>query len=161
MRKGYIRVDRSPKRRFVRFEIPKLEREPSSIGLSEPRKLELNCISLPGSPKGRIEGEVVHLGYGLPEDFKNEELERKIVVTRSDVPTHEDRWIHRRDKYFRAYKHGAGSFVFQSHVEGCLPPTGSVGGGTDIVGPLPAVGVSKEIGERLRGTMIGEKLELA
>jgi len=41
-------------------------------------------------------------------------------------------------------------FVFQNHVEGCLPPTGSVGGGTDVVGPLPAIGVSKEVGEQLR-----------
>jgi Zn-dependent M28 family amino/carboxypeptidase len=86
----------------------------------------LDAIALPGSPAASVSGRLVHLGYGLPEDFADADLEGAVVVARSDVPEY--------------------------HVEGCLPPTGSVGGGDDVVGPLPAVGVSKEVGERLRRT---------
>jgi Zn-dependent M28 family amino/carboxypeptidase len=132
------------------FGIPCWERGSSSITITEPSQVDLGSISLPGSPSGNVEGAIVHLGYGLPEDFGNADLEGKIVVVRSDIPDHAERWMHRREKYFRAYQHGASVFAFQNHVEGCLPPTGSVGGGTDVVGPLPAIGVSKEVGEQLR-----------
>jgi Zn-dependent M28 family amino/carboxypeptidase len=132
------------------FEIPRWERGSSSVTVTEPSAVPLESISLPGSPSGNVEGEIVHLGYGLPEDFEKADLDGKIVVARSDIPDFAERWMHRREKYFRAYQHGAAAFVFQNHVEGCLPPTGSVGGGTDVIGPLPAIGVSKEVGERLR-----------
>ena len=132
------------------FEMPHWERGSSAIELTKPRDIELDSIALPGSPSGTIESEIVHLGYGLPADFENADLEGKVAVARSDVPEHADRWMHRREKYFRAHQHGASAFIFQNHVEGCLPPTGSVGGSTDVVGPIPAVGVSKEVGERLR-----------
>ena len=131
------------------FDLPHWQRGSSSISLTEPRDVDLECISLPGSPAGTAEGELVHLGYGLPEDFKSADLEGKVAIARSDVPAHVERWMHRREKYFRAHQHGASAFVFQNHVEGCLPPTGSVGGGTDVEGPIPAVGVSKEVGSRL------------
>jgi len=131
------------------FDMPRWERGSASVALSEPRDLDMECIALPGSPGETVEGELVHLGYGLPEDFEDADLGGKIAVARSDVPAHADRWMHRREKYFRAHQGGAAAFVFQNHVEGWLPATGSVGGGTDVVGPLPAVGVSKEVGERL------------
>lgn len=134
---------------FQEFEMPHWERDAASLLLSAPRERSLDCISLPGSPPGTIEDEIVHLGYGLPEDFDSVDLDGKIAVARSDVPDHADRWMHRREKYFRAHENGASAFVFQNHVEGCLPPTGSVGGGTDVIGPIPAVGVSKEVGEQL------------
>ncbi|MFB6154994.1 MAG: M28 family peptidase [Haloferacaceae archaeon] len=132
------------------FDLPKWERGSSSVRLAGDREESLDCIALPGSPAATVEGEVVHLGYGLPEDFERADLDGTVVVARSDVPEYHDRWLHRREKYFRAVEGGAAAFVFQNHVEGCLPPTGSVGGGTDVVGPLPAVGVSKEVGEELR-----------
>lgn len=131
------------------FYLPKWERETATIELTAPIDQIFDSIALPGSPSGSVEAEFVHLGYGLPEDFKDADLEGKVVVTRSDVPGYHDRWMHRREKYFRAVEHGAGAFLFQNHVEGQLPPTGSVGGGTDVVGPIPAGGVSYEVGERL------------
>jgi Zn-dependent M28 family amino/carboxypeptidase len=66
----------------------------------------------------------------------------------SATPETEDRWIHRAEKYYAAANHGAAGFVFRNHVEGCLPPTGSIGR-EDGPGPIPAVGVSKEVGDRL------------
>jgi Zn-dependent M28 family amino/carboxypeptidase len=138
------------------FDLTKWERGSARIGLTGDRTGDLDCIALPGSPPATVEGEVVHLGYGLPGDFERADVEGKVVVARSDVPEYHDRWLHRREKYFRAAEGGAAAFVFQNHVEGCLPPTGSVGGGTDVVGPLPAVGVSKEVGEELRRYAEGE-----
>lgn len=134
---------------FQEFDLQGWEREGASLDLSEPAETSLECIALPGSPGGRIDGELVHLGYGLPSDFEDRDCSGAIVVARSDVPDYHDRWIHRREKYFRACEAGAAAFLFQNHVEGQLQPTGSVGGGTDVVGPIPAAGVSKEAGERI------------
>jgi len=130
------------------FEIPRWERGSSRFSIDVPRERTFDVISLPGSPAGEAAGEVVHLGYGLPGDFERADLEGTIVVARSDAPSHH-RWMHRREKYFRAYEAGAVAFVYQNHVPGCLPPTGSLGGGTDVMGPLPAIGISAEEGERL------------
>jgi Zn-dependent M28 family amino/carboxypeptidase len=139
---------------FRPFDLTKWERGDAAVSVDGET---FDCISLPGSPAvAGARGELVHLGYGLPEDFDEADLEGKVVVARSDVPDHHDRWMHRREKYFRAADGGAAAFLFQNHVEGCLPPTGSVGGGTDVVGPLPAVGVSKEVGEQLRRLADGE-----
>jgi Zn-dependent M28 family amino/carboxypeptidase len=52
------------------------------------------------------------------------------------------------EKYASAAEHGAVGFVFRNHVPGNLPPTGEVGY-HDRPGPIPAVGVSKELGARL------------
>ena len=112
-------------------------------------------IALPRSPPGEVAGELVDVGYGLPEDF-DRDLEGAVVMAASDVPEWYDRYIHRREKYYYAVEAGAAAFVYRNHVEGCLPPTGSVGGweddadgGRPTIGEIPAVGVSKEVGSRL------------
>ncbi|MWV63262.1 M28 family peptidase [Halorubrum sp. JWXQ-INN 858] len=143
------------------FDIPKWERGDAGLSLSAPTDRSFDAIALPGSPAGEASGEIVHLGYGLVDDFEGADLEGKIVVARSDVPKHHDRWMHRREKYYRAYEGGAEAFVFQNHVPGCLPPTGSLGGSDEVMGPLPAIGVSKEAGERIamyagEGTVTGD-----
>ncbi|SFR47568.1 M28 family peptidase [Halogeometricum limi] len=107
-----------------------------------------DCIALPRSPADTAAGELVDLGYGLPEDFA-EDLSGKVVMVSSTVPDHYERFIHRREKYYHAVEAGAEAFVFANHVEGCLPPTGSVGTEASPVGDVPAVGVSKEVGARL------------
>ncbi|WP_129114973.1 M28 family peptidase [Halegenticoccus tardaugens] len=107
-----------------------------------------DCVALPRSPSGAVAGELVDLGYGLPDDFEAD-VEGKVVVVSSTVPDHYDRFIHRREKYYYAVENGAAAFVFSNHVEGCLPPTGSVGTTESPIGEIPAVGVSKELGARL------------
>jgi Zn-dependent M28 family amino/carboxypeptidase len=134
---------------FHEFEMTKWERGNAGVQTSTPTDREFDCIALPGSPAGEVEAEIIHLEYGLPKDFENADLDGKIVVARSDVPEHHDRWMHRREKYFLAYEGGAEGFIYQNHIPGCLPPTGSLGGSMDVMGPIPAVGISKEIGERL------------
>jgi len=154
-RRGHERVRRAFETAGVRdvelqeFDLTKWERDDARVELTEPTERTFDPIALPGSPSGTVEAEFVHLGYGLPADFEDADLEGTVVVTRSDVPDYHDRWMHRREKYFRAVDAGAAAFLFQNHVEGQLPPTGSVGGGTDVVGPIPAAGVSYEAGERL------------
>lgn len=104
-------------------------------------------IGLPGTPAGDVESDLVDLGYGLPEEI-GPEVDGKIVLVRSDTPETYDRWIHRMEKYASAAESGAAGFVFRNHVDGCLPPTGEVGY-HNRPGPIPAVGVSKEVGARL------------
>jgi Zn-dependent M28 family amino/carboxypeptidase len=110
---------------------------------------EEDCIALPRSPSGDVTGEFVDLGYGLPRDFEDADLTGKVVMVASDVPDWYDRYLHRREKYYHAVEAGAAAFVYRNHVEGCLPPTGSVGTSEDPLGEIPAVGVSKEVGSRL------------
>lgn len=105
-------------------------------------------IALPRSPAERVSGELVDLGYGLPADF-DVDLDGSIVVVSSTVPEWYDRFIHRREKYYRAVEAGAAGFIFKNHIEGSLAPTGSVGTPNEPIGAIPAVGVSREVGERL------------
>ena len=131
--------------RLEEFPIQGWERGDSEIRAKDTSQ---SCIALPRSPSAEASGELVDLGYGLPEDFERD-IEGKIVMTRSDVPDHFDRYIHRREKYYYAVSGGAAAFIYRNHVEGCLPPTGSVGTEEDPIGDIPAVGVSSEVGARL------------
>lgn len=116
------------------------------------------AIALPRSPSGQAAGEFVDLGHGLPKDFADADLEGKVVMAASNVPDWYDRFLHRREKYYHAVEAGAAGFLFRNHVEGCLPPTGSVGTAADPIGDIPALGVSKEVGERLSRRFEGEHL---
>ena len=133
------------------FSIPGWWRESSSLTLSAPveRAFEADhdVIALPGSPAGSVEGELVDVGYGTGREFEEADVEGKVVMVRSDVPS-DHRWVHRMEKYASAFEGGAVGFVFANHVEGALPPTGEVGYHRRP-GPIPAVGVSKELGSRL------------
>ncbi|WP_115864842.1 M28 family peptidase [Halorussus litoreus] len=134
------------------FEIPGWWRGSSSLTLDDPHAREYEgdheVIALPGIPAGVAAGEVVDVGYGTPEEFEAADLDGKIAMASSETPDDHDRWLHRMEKYVAAAEAGAEGFVFRNHVEGCLPPTGEVGY-HNRPGPIPAVGVSKEVGARL------------
>ena len=115
----------------------------------------LPSIALPRSPAATAEGRLVDLDHGLPADF-DRDLSGAVVLVSSTVPDHVDRFIHRREKYYRAVDAGAAGFVFANHVPGQLPPTGSVGTDDAPIGEIPAVGVSKEVGARLARRFEGE-----
>ncbi|WP_222919739.1 M28 family metallopeptidase [Natrinema sp. SYSU A 869] len=132
--------------RLESFEIQGWTREDSAITAGDTTQ---DCIALPRSPDDRVVAPLIDLGYGLPDDFEETDIENAVVMVRSDVPTYYDRYIHRREKYHHAVEHGAVGFVYRNHVEGCLPPTGSVGWNDEPIGPIPAVGVSSEVGARL------------
>ncbi|WP_435069867.1 M28 family peptidase [Haloplanus sp. C73] len=122
---------------------------------------DAECIALPRSPAGSVEGRLVDCGDGLPEDFEDADLEGAIALVSSSVPDHYDRFIHRREKYYRALDAGADGFIFHNHVPGCLAPTGSVGSEEAPVGPVPAVGVSKEVGARLSRRFDGDRVTIS
>ena len=119
---------------------------------------EAECIALPRSPAGTVEAPLVDCGDGLPEDFENADLDGAIALVSATVPDYYDRFIHRREKYYRAVDAGAVGFVFRNHTPGCLAPTGSVGTDADPLGPVPAVGVSREVGARLARRYAGERV---
>lgn len=144
--------------RLEEFPIQGWERGDSEIRAGETVQ---ECISLPRSPSEETTGELVDLGYGLPEDFEEAEIENKVVMVRSDVPDYFDRYIHRREKYYYAVSGGAGAFIYRNHVEGCLPPTGSVGTAADPIGDIPAVGVSSEVGARLARRFDGKETTIS
>jgi len=139
--------------RIEEFEIQGWERGDSEIRRDEEvvASGQNACIALPRSPSGEATGEFVDLGYGVPEDF-DDDLTGKVVMVSSDTPDSVDRFIHRREKYYHAVEAGAAAFVFANHVEGTLPPTGSVGTADAPIGDIPAVGVSKETGASLAPT---------
>jgi len=140
--------------RLESFPIQGWTRGSSAIRAGETTQ---DSIALPRSPAGEVTGELVDVGHGLPEDFEAD-LSGTVVMAASDVPDWYDRYIHRREKYYYAVEAGAASFVYRNHVEGCLPPTGSVGTEEDPIGDVPAIGVSKEVGARLARRFDGEQV---
>jgi len=115
----------------------------------------------PSEPGGDRRGELVDLGYGTPEDFETTDVDGKVVQVASNMPSHADRLLHRTEKYYHAVEGGAAGFVFRNHVDGCLPPTGSVGRTDQPIGEIPAVGVSKEVGHRLGRRHGGEQVTIS
>jgi Zn-dependent M28 family amino/carboxypeptidase len=140
------------------FDVQGWVRESSTIHVGETQQA---CIALPRSPAGEVSGELVDVGYGLPDDFKNVDLNGKVVMAASNVPDWFDRFVHRREKYYHAVTAGAAGFIFRNHVEGCLAPTGSVGTEDAPIGEVPAVGVSKEVGARLSRRFDGDHITIS
>ncbi|MBP1921678.1 Zn-dependent M28 family amino/carboxypeptidase [Halorubrum alkaliphilum] len=148
--------------RIEAFEIQGWERGDSAVSRDGDTLAagDGSCIALPRSPDATATGELVDVGYGTPEEFESAaaEIEDSIVVVSTTVPDEFDRFVHRREKYYRAVDAGAAGFVFANHVEGGLPPTGSIGSETEPIGAIPAVGVSKEAGARLTRRYEGEEV---
>jgi len=140
------------------FDIQGWERGESAI---ETGATTEECIALPRSPSGTATGEFVDVGHGIPQDFEDADCAGAVVMAASDVPDWYDRHLHRREKYFRAIGQGAVAFVFRNHVEGCLAPTGGVGGTDDPLGEIPAVGVSREVGRRLARRFEGAEVTIS
>ena len=143
--------------RLEEFDIQGWTRGVSAIRAGDD---ESACIALPRSPSADVTGEFADLGYGLPADFEERDIEGTVVMAASDVPDHHDRFVHRTEKYHRAVAGGAAAFVFRNHVPGQLPPTGSVAGAGQPIGEIPAVGVSKEVGTRLGRRYDGEQMNV-
>jgi Zn-dependent M28 family amino/carboxypeptidase len=140
------------------FDIKGWERGTSTLEAGEET---YECIALPRTPGDSASGTFVDLEHGLPEDFADADLEGRIAMARSDVPDYHDRYIHRREKYYHAVQAGAAGFIYRNHVEGQLPPTGSVGTNDEPIGDVPAIGVSSEVGSRLARRHDGEAVTVS
>ena len=134
------------------FEIPGWWRGRSSLVVDGPSsrtcEADHEVIALPGSPSGEVTADLVDVGHGRPADFEEADLDGAVAMASSATPDDYGRWIHRMEKYCYAIDNGAAGFVFRNHIDGCLPPTGEVGY-NNRPGPIPAVGVSKEVGAAL------------
>jgi len=137
---------------ITEFDIPGWWRGECSLTVERDRTHVFDegyqLVELPGTPSDDVRGEIVDVGHGLPEEFESADLAGKIAMASSLTPDDYGRWIHRSEKYYAAANAGADGFLFRNHIEGCLPPTGGIGD-EDGPGPIPAVGVSKEVGDRL------------
>ncbi len=136
------------------FDVPGWWRGDSSLAIDGPmtRRHEHSheVIALPGTPAGEVTAPVVDVGDGTPAEFEAaaDRLDGAVAMASSRTPEGHDRWIHRMEKYVNAAEAGAVGFIFRNHVEGALPATGEIGY-HERPGPIPAVGVSKEVGARL------------
>ena len=111
-----------------------------TLEIFSPIQKQLPCITLPHSPPTDIEGAIIDLQDGAPENFdkKADEIKGKIVLTTSEVnPKGSKRWVHRMEKSGRATMAGAIGFIFVNHYPGYGPATGGIGhldGGSLIPG---------------------------
>ncbi|EMA33224.1 M28 family metallopeptidase [Halobiforma nitratireducens] len=106
------------------------------------------AIALPYSPAGDVEGPLVDVGHGTPEQIAEagDDLEGAIAVASTTTPPGE-RFVHRMEKFGHAIDAGADAFVFVNHVEGQLPPTGALEFADEAA--APGIGVSAETGDWL------------
>ena len=137
------------------------KRGPASLKVTEPYEREFPVISLAVSPGGEVEGEVVDLGTGSPEEFEavdSADVEGKIVLCSSATsPT--GKRVHRRTKYGYAVEYGAVGFIFMNHNPGQLPPTGSLRPSYRLGGEILGVGISLEHGSLMRRLARGRPLK--
>ncbi len=118
---------------------------PGRDGSQQTRSFE--ALALPYSPAGEMTGALVDVGYGTPEEVDAIDVEGRIAVASTTTPA-DSRFVHRMEKFSYAVASGAVGFVFVNHLDGQLPPTGSLTFGEEA--EAPALGVSKETGEWLR-----------
>jgi Zn-dependent M28 family amino/carboxypeptidase len=123
----------------------------TTLEIVSPVQKTIPCISLPHSPATDMEGTIVDLGDGAPQDFAERaaDIRGKIVLTTSVVsPRGSKRWVHRSEKYGRSLLAGASAFIFVNHYPGYGPATGSIG--HDGQALIPGLSVCKEDGDYIR-----------
>jgi Zn-dependent M28 family amino/carboxypeptidase len=121
------------------------------LEITDPLEKTLPCITLPHSPPASLDGVIVDMGDGAPEDFdeRSDEIAGNIVMTTSVVnPKGSKRWIHRGEKFGRSVLAGAAGFIFVNHYPGYGPATGGIGHGGEAL--VPGISVSWESGEYIR-----------
>lgn len=135
------------------FELTAWERGRADLRVDVPgrdgteRTREFEALALPYSPSEAIDGEFVDVGYGTPDEIDAADVAGRIAVASTTTPS-DSRFIHRMETFGHALEAGAIGFVFVNHLEGQLPPTGSLTFGEPAA--APAVGVSAETGGWLR-----------
>ncbi|MYL69022.1 M28 family metallopeptidase [Halorubrum distributum] len=140
------------------FELPAWERGSASLDVTvsgrdgEPATRSFEALALPYSPSGSVAGELVDVGYGTPREIDERDVAGRIAVASTTTPEG-GRFVHRMEKFGYAIDAGAVGFVFVNHLDGQLPPTGSLTFGEEA--EAVAVGVSKETGAWLREYAVG------
>lgn len=119
----------------------------TTLRTTAPVERSFPAVALPFSPAADLEAPLVDVGYGTEAAVAAADLTDAVALARTDSPPGADRFVHRMESYAHAVEAGAVGFCFRNHVEGQLPPTGSLR--FDATAPEPGVGVSAETGEWL------------
>jgi len=123
-----------------------------TLEIISPIQKTIPCITLPHSPPTTLEGVIVDMGDGAPEDFelRADEIKGNIVMTTSVVnPNNSKRWIHRNEKLGRSIFAGAAGFIFVNHYPGYGPATGGIGHNNKAA-LIPGISITKEDGDFIR-----------
>lgn len=128
-----------------KFTHPGWIRSSSTLIVKGSKEKEISCIALPMSCEGEIEAELIFLGDGPVDCYKErqDEIEGKVVMVTSRTPFGMTRHLHRVEKYQRSVMAGAVGWIFMNHYPTYGPPTGGI---SPII---PSVGVSYEVGHYL------------
>ena len=119
-----------------------------SLEIVSPIQKSIPCISLPHSPPVDMEGVIIDMEDGAPEDFDSraDDIKGKIVMTTSVFsPKDTKRWVHRNEKFGRSLLAGAIGFLFVNHYPGYGPATGGIGDHGKAA-PAPGLSIAKEDG---------------
>ncbi|GGL50055.1 M28 family metallopeptidase [Halocalculus aciditolerans] len=116
----------------------------TELAVTSPVERDFPAIALPYSPSGDVHAELVDVGHGTPAEIEAADLAGKVALAATDSPPESERFIHRMEKFGHAAAAGAEAFVFHNHLDGQLPPTGSLRFNQEAA--VPGVGVSKETG---------------
>jgi len=120
----------------------------ASLEIISPIQKSIPCISLPHSPPIDMEGVIIDMQDGAPEDFDSraDKIKGKIVMTTSVFsPKDTKRWVHRNEKFGRSLLAGATGFIFVNHYPGYGPATGGIGDHGKAA-PAPGLSIAKEDG---------------
>ncbi len=134
--------------RTEEFPMARWERGTTELAVTQPVERSFRALALPYSPPGDLEGPIVDVGYGTPEEVADagEDLDGAIALASTTTPPGR-RFVHRMETFGHAAAAGAAGFLFANHVPGQLPPTGSLA--FDGEAAIPGVGVSREAGDWL------------
>ncbi len=126
-------------------------RGPAKLTILEPIYKEITCISLPHSPAATLEGVLVDMGDGAPNDFDKRAaaIHGNIVMTTSANPRGVKRWIHRNERLGRSIMAGATGFIFVSQYPAYGPETGGIGH-EDGESLIPGISIGWEDGAYLQ-----------
>ncbi len=129
-------------------------RGPAALRVTVPgseTEREYPCFSLPHSPAGEVQAEVVFLGAGGPREFEEAgDIRGKAVIVTNEAPQGLGRMVHRSEKYGRAVRAGAVAFIYM-RMGPMLAETGTVR--HNETGAIPAVSITREAGLEIRRLM--------
>ena len=135
--------------RYESYTIPGWKRGAAKLTIVSPISREIDCISLPHSIAGEVEGKLVWLGDGAIESYekKRNEIDGNIVMVSSASPIGMNRQLHRSEKFLRSILAGAKGWIFMNQYPAYGPQTGS------ISAIIPSISVSYEDGMFLARTL--------
>lgn len=140
-------MDRSSKEHFSHLG---WVRGTAGVSTISPVARDYDCISLPHVGNADVTGELIYVGHGTSGEFDalSDQVRGRIVMINTRSPSYFPRPIHRKEKLGRAIEGGAVAVVFMRWEPGLLPETGSTYHDREC--PIPAIGVSREVGEEWR-----------